>query len=168
MKRYLKKQTSLIISLILVIISCALIIRIVAIESKNNRELNKEFIFNPKLHTSDTLYIKKYTDKPFIIYFADPECDACAYEIMLLSKIIDKIVAQYYILFITERNNSKMVVYLEKLHIYPNSEVFIGMDDFFKISDYYKVEHVPTILLLDKNFIARKKLSTLRPLLDNL
>lgn len=138
------------------------------IKSKNKKELHKEFIFNPKLHTSDTLYIQNHTDKPFIIYFADSECDACTREMALLSKKTDKVLERYNILFITERENPEMAAYLEKLHIYPKSGVFIGMDDFFKIRDHYKVEHVPTILILDKNFIAQEKLSTLKTLLDKL
>lgn len=154
--------------MILLSISGILIIRVITLESKSKKELHKEFIFNPKLYTSDTLYIQNHTDKLFIIYFADPECDACAHEITLLSKKTDKVLERYNILFITERENPEMATYLEKLHIYPKSGIFIGMDDFFKIRDYYKIEHIPTILILDKNFIAQEKLSTLKPLLDKL
>lgn len=138
------------------------------IKSKNKNEFPKEFIFNPKLYNSDTLYIQSHTNKPFIIYFANPGCDACAHEITLLSKKIDMVLEQYNILFITERENPEMIVFLQELHIYPNSGVFIGMDDFFKIRDYYKIEYVPSILILDKHFIAHKKLSTLKPLLSKL
>lgn len=168
MRKISKKQTSLFILSIVIILSLITLIRIINYERKQKEIFQKEFIFDIILINNDSLNIKKHTDKTFVIYFADPDCDACKHEITLLSKKIKPILRKYNVLFITASENPKMKIFLEQLHIYPNEGIFIGTDKNFKINAYYQIESLPTILILDENFIARKKLSTLKPLLNKL
>lgn len=143
-------------------------IAIALIINSKQQKLHKEFPFKITLQNKDTLYLRNYTDKPFIIYFVDPECDACAIEMKRLSKKIDQVLSEYYLLFIVMNDRGNIASYLSQLHIYPKSGVFIGVDYSFKVWDYCHIEHIPTIIILDKHFIARKKLSSLKYLLDTL
>lgn len=164
-KKYLRKRISIIILSILFFVLSILIVKIVSIKNKESCDF---FLFDIKLYKNDTINIRQSIDKPFIIYFADPECDICEHEIILLSKKIKHILKKHNLLFVTIGENSKMVSFLTKLDIYPNIGVFIGKDEYFKIYDYYRINSIPTILILDKNFVIQKRTSSIKLLLNTL
>lgn len=151
---------------ILIVLFLVLLAATVFVVNNQSQKLHKEIPANIIQYNREALNLRQYTDKPFIVYFVDPECDACAIEMKQLSKKIDMILNKYYLLFLTVKEEVDIVSYLNQLHIYPRTGVFVGIDQSFKVWDYYSIEHVPTMLILDKNFVARKKLRSLKQLLD--
>ncbi|MDR1743859.1 MAG: thioredoxin family protein [Dysgonamonadaceae bacterium] len=166
MNKNIRKQISFGLVLLLLVIALLLTVKIVSKVRAENQELQKEFVFDVQLYSSDTLNLREYGDKPFIVYFADPECEACKHEFSQLGKKIRHVLKQYNLLFITETKNEDMPGLLQAINVYPEDGVFVGYDNCSEIYNYYKIAQVPTILILDENFIPRKKVNTLSSLLN--